>query len=85
MRLKTYLAVSDDEELRIDKRKYFYEQLKAWRTQARQKLFCQNWYGKFTAIRAFFEFVGGLPGGNSVKTNLRALYDRASPVRGNFI
>lgn len=73
--LKTYLAVSDDEELR-DKVKYFYEQLKAWRTQARQSSLSELVWQIYRDT-GFFEFVGGLPGGKQRQANLRALYDRA--------
>ncbi len=73
--LKTYLAVSDDEELR-DKIKYFYEQLKAWRTQARQSSLSELVWQIYRDT-GFYEFVGGLPGGKQRQANLRALYDRA--------
>lgn len=68
--LKTYLAVSDDEELR-DKVKYFYEQLKAWRTQARQSSLSELVWQIYRDT-GFFEFVGGLPGGKQRQANLRA-------------
>lgn len=56
--------------------KYFYEQLKAWRTQARQSSLSELVWQIYRDT-GFFEFVGGLPGGKQRQANLRALYDRA--------
>ncbi|TYR79566.1 helicase-exonuclease AddAB subunit AddA [Priestia megaterium] len=73
--LKTYLSVANEGHVK-DKVRHFYDQLKTWRTRARQdSLSALVW--QIYRDTGFFEFVGGLPGGKQRQANLRALYDRA--------
>lgn len=59
-----------------DKIRPFFAMLQNWRTQARQgDVSALIW--KLYRDTHFYDFVGGLPGGNQRQANLRALYDRA--------
>jgi ATP-dependent helicase/nuclease subunit A len=59
-----------------EKVRVFLEQLKDWRTRARQGVLSQ-FIWKLLRETKFYEFVGGMPGGKQRQANLRALFDRA--------
>lgn len=66
----------NQEEALYDKIRPFFAMLQNWRTQARQgDVSALIW--KLYRDTHFYDFVGGLPGGNQRQANLRALYDRA--------
>ncbi|WP_309296618.1 helicase-exonuclease AddAB subunit AddA [Niallia sp. NCCP-28] len=66
----------NQEEALYDKIRPFFDMLQNWRTQARQgEVSALIW--KLYRDTHFYDFVGGLPGGNQRQANLRALYDRA--------
>jgi ATP-dependent helicase/nuclease subunit A len=54
----------------------FVKQLDNWRTKARQGSLSDLIWQLFRET-GYFDFVGGMPGGNQRQANLRALYDRA--------
>jgi ATP-dependent helicase/nuclease subunit A len=67
---------SEGEEVVYEKLRPFYDQLKNWRSMARQgSLSALIW--QLYRDTHFYDFVGGLPGGKQRQANLRALYDRA--------
>ncbi|NMD70850.1 helicase-exonuclease AddAB subunit AddA [Bacillus sp. DNRA2] len=59
-----------------EKVRMFLEQLKDWRTRARQGALSQFIWQLLKETK-FYEFVGGMPGGKQRQANLRALFDRA--------
>ncbi|MGG1520201.1 helicase-exonuclease AddAB subunit AddA [Paenibacillus oryzisoli] len=66
----------------------FLVQLEAWRDEARQGSLATMIWGIFRAT-GYYNYAGGLPGGNQRQANLRALYDRAkqyesTSLRGLF-
>ncbi|MGG1552683.1 helicase-exonuclease AddAB subunit AddA [Paenibacillus ferrarius] len=66
----------------------FLVQLEAWRDEARQGSLASMIWGIFRTT-GYYNYVGGLPGGNQRQANLRALYDRAkqyesTSLRGLF-
>lgn len=75
-----------DLERRVDKVKIneeslaklvnFYDNLQAWRDQARQGSLSELIWQLYRDT-AYYDFVGGLDSGNQRQANLRALYDRA--------
>lgn len=71
----TYMDTHKQDEL-AQKLQQFYEQLKKWRTQARQGAL-SNLIWQLYQDTKYYDFVGGLPGGVQRQANLRALYDRA--------
>lgn len=54
----------------------FNDHLEMWRTRARQGSLAELIWQLFRET-GYFDFVGGMPGGNQRQANLRALYDRA--------
>lgn len=58
------------------KLKKFSEHLEKWRTRARQGSLSELIWQLYRET-GYFDFVGGMPGGNQRQANLRALYDRA--------
>ncbi|WP_445486601.1 helicase-exonuclease AddAB subunit AddA [Niallia sp. 03133] len=64
------------EEALYDKIKPFFTMLADWRTQARQGALSELIWKLYRETH-FYDFAGGLPGGNQRQANLRALYDRA--------
>lgn len=69
-------ADNREEETLQQKLRQFYEQLKQWRTMARQRSLADVIWQLYRDTQ-FYDFVGGLPGGKQRQANLRALYDRA--------
>ncbi|WP_445505662.1 helicase-exonuclease AddAB subunit AddA [Niallia sp. 03091] len=67
---------ANKEEALYDKIKPFFDLLGDWRTQARQGALSELIWKVYRDTH-FYDFVGGLPGGNQRQANLRALYDRA--------
>jgi ATP-dependent helicase/nuclease subunit A len=67
---------SENEEAIYEKLRPFYEQLKSWRSMARQGSLSELIWQLYRDTH-FYDFVGGLPGGKQRQANLRALYDRA--------
>jgi ATP-dependent helicase/nuclease subunit A len=67
---------SENEEAIYEKLRPFYEQLKIWRTMARQGALSELIWQLYRDTH-FYDFVGGLPSGKQRQANLRALYDRA--------
>ncbi|WP_281888255.1 helicase-exonuclease AddAB subunit AddA [Paenibacillus sp. YYML68] len=70
------------------KLKLFYEQLKGWRQQSLQGPLADLIWDLYRQT-GYFDFVGGLAGGEQRQANLRALYDRAkqyeaTSLRGLF-
>ncbi|MBR7554976.1 helicase-exonuclease AddAB subunit AddA [Allobacillus sp. GCM10007491] len=70
-----YIQAGEDSSL-VDQLKQLKELLESWREEAR--------YGSLSKLiwkiyrdTAYFEYVGGTPGGKQRQANLRALYDRA--------
>ncbi|MBT2678134.1 helicase-exonuclease AddAB subunit AddA [Bacillus sp. ISL-35] len=59
-----------------EKTSRFFEDLKKWRTTARQGSVSDLIWQLYRETR-FFDFAGGMPGGKQRQANLRALYDRA--------
>lgn len=59
-----------------EKTKRFFDDLKNWRTAARQGSVSELIWQLYRETR-FFDFAGGMPGGKQRQANLRALYDRA--------
>ncbi|TDF96745.1 helicase-exonuclease AddAB subunit AddA [Paenibacillus piri] len=64
-----------DAALQIKLRR-FLKQLEAWRLEAQQGALADLIWNIYRAT-GFYDFVGGLPGGQQRQANLRALYDRA--------
>lgn len=54
----------------------FYQRLQRWRTAAREGALSTLIWSIYQET-GYYDFVGGLPGGNQRQANLRALYDRA--------
>ncbi|PZE22710.1 helicase-exonuclease AddAB subunit AddA [Paenibacillus xerothermodurans] len=54
----------------------FLRQLHAWRQEAQQGALADLIWNIYR-VTGFYDFVGGLPGGQQRQANLRALYDRA--------
>ncbi len=75
---------SMEEDVLAAKINSFVSKLEKWRTKARQgslSLLLWEIYKK----TGYFDYVGGLPGGNQRQANLIALYDRAKQYEGfNF-
>lgn len=69
-------ADNEEEEMLQQKLRLFSEQLKQWRTMARQRSLADVIWQLYRDTH-FYDFVGGLPGGKQRQANLRALYDRA--------
>jgi ATP-dependent helicase/nuclease subunit A len=67
---------SEGEEVVYEKLRPFYDQLKNWRSLARQGSLSSLIWQLYRDTH-FYDFVGGLPGGKQRQANLRALYDRA--------
>lgn len=70
------IEVSKGQEPLSNKLKSIVDRLEKWRTMARRgslSALLWNVYGE----TGYFDFVGGLPGGQQRQANLRALYDRA--------
>nr|WP_318505150.1 helicase-exonuclease AddAB subunit AddA [Bacillus sp. T3] len=63
-------------EALYEKVRLFLEDLKEWRTRARQGALSQFIWQLLRETK-FYEFVGGMPGGKQRQANLRALFDRA--------
>lgn len=77
--MKSFLhkpAESAEEEMLQEKVRTFVEQLKQWRTMARQRSLADVIWQLYRDTQ-FYDFVGALPGGKQRQANLRALYDRA--------
>ncbi|OAT72044.1 helicase-exonuclease AddAB subunit AddA [Parageobacillus thermoglucosidasius] len=70
------VADNAEEEMLQQKLRLFSEQLKQWRTMARQRSLADVIWQLYRDTH-FYDFVGGLPGGKQRQANLRALYDRA--------
>ncbi|NHN30941.1 helicase-exonuclease AddAB subunit AddA [Paenibacillus agricola] len=54
----------------------FLQNLQGWRNEARQGALADLIWNIYRAT-GFYDFIGGLPGGQQRQANLRALYDRA--------
>ena len=74
--LETILTESAIDPELLQKLKTFLQQLNDWRTQARQGSLAELIW-KLYRQTGYYDFVGGMPGGNQRQANLRALYDRA--------
>ncbi|WP_221563686.1 helicase-exonuclease AddAB subunit AddA [Alkalihalobacillus sp. TS-13] len=60
----------------LEKIEFFYKKLQEWRTKARQgDLSDLIW--QIYRETGYYDYVGGMPGGQQRQANLRALYDRA--------
>jgi ATP-dependent helicase/nuclease subunit A len=59
-----------------EKLRKFYDMLTEWRGTARQGSLSELIWQLYRDTQ-FYDFVGGLPGGNQRQANLRALYDRS--------
>lgn len=59
-----------------DKIQPFFQKLANWRTNARRGALSELVWNLYRDTN-FYDFVGGLPGGNQRQANLRALFDRA--------
>lgn len=69
------LARAQDTDELAKRLQRFITQLDGWRTQARQGGLADLLWGIYDDT-SFYEYVGGLPGGEQRQANLRALYDR---------
>ncbi|WP_042455195.1 helicase-exonuclease AddAB subunit AddA [Neobacillus dielmonensis] len=65
-----------DKEVFYERVRKFHDQLKKWRSIARQGALSELIWQLFRDTQ-YYDFVGGLPGGKQRQANLRALYDRA--------
>ncbi|MCU9612478.1 helicase-exonuclease AddAB subunit AddA [Caldibacillus lycopersici] len=77
--VKSFLMLHVNTELETviqEKLSLFANQLKAWRTMARQGALADLIWQLYRDTK-FYDYVGGLPGGKQRQANLRALYDRA--------
>ncbi|WP_349410182.1 helicase-exonuclease AddAB subunit AddA [Pseudalkalibacillus sp. SCS-8] len=73
--LVAYMNQSNNQAAR-EKVTHFYNQLQRWRTKARQgDLSDLIW--QIYRETGYYDYVGGMPGGQQRQANLRALYDRA--------
>ncbi|MGM7700823.1 helicase-exonuclease AddAB subunit AddA [Pseudalkalibacillus sp. Hm43] len=71
----SYLEIADQTSTR-EKLAFFYKNLQRWRTKARQgDLSDLIW--QIYRETGYYDYVGGMPGGQQRQANLRALYDRA--------
>lgn len=78
--LKAYVQTdgqsADKDEQLQHKLRRFYEQLTSWRTRARRGSLAELIWNIYRET-GYFDFVGGIAGGQQRQANLRALYDRA--------
>ncbi|WP_025026730.1 helicase-exonuclease AddAB subunit AddA [Caldalkalibacillus mannanilyticus] len=76
--LRSYVqeVMPTEEEFLCQKLSHFLENLQQWRTQARQGALSELIWAIYKQT-GYYDFVGGLPGGNQRQANLKALYDRA--------
>ncbi|MCF6136769.1 helicase-exonuclease AddAB subunit AddA [Pseudalkalibacillus berkeleyi] len=73
--LVSYLKVAEPSST-LEKVNFFYKNLQRWRTKARQgDLSDLIW--QIYRETGYYDYVGGMPGGQQRQANLRALYDRA--------
>jgi ATP-dependent helicase/nuclease subunit A len=69
-------AQTSSDDVLKSKLRRFLKQLNAWRQEAQQGALADLIWSIFR-LTGFYDFVGGLPGGQQRQANLRALYDRA--------
>ncbi|MCE4050402.1 helicase-exonuclease AddAB subunit AddA [Bacillus sp. Au-Bac7] len=73
--VKAYMSVNKNDALQ-EMLAPFFELLNEWRTEARRGALSDLIWRLYRDTH-FYDFVGGLPGGNQRQANLRALFDRA--------